>query len=146
MKWIGLKEETSILYLYYHNSTTNKVWLPFDGNTELESANPNILFVTTYIAAPFDGSVYSIQFASSASRSGTIETKFHKNADSTQTGSTLTTASWDGSNAGTTAALHPADWRFNKGDTLFISAEPSANRESISVTIVLKYNTYGISK
>ena len=122
MKWIGLKEETSIIYLYYHNSGTNKVWLPFNG------------------------SVYSIQFASSVATSGNIATEFHVNASTSKTGSTLTTDNWDGSNAGAVAALYPNDWVFSKGNTLFISANPSAARNGVNATIVLKYNTHGVSR
>ena len=146
MKWIGLKEQTSIIYLYYHNSGTNKVWLPFDGNTELEATNPDITNTPTYLTTPFDGSVYSIQFASSVATSGNIATEFHVNASTSKTGSTLTTANWDGSNAGAVAAVYPNDWTFGKGNTLFISANPSAARNGVNVTIVLKYNTYGVSR
>jgi hypothetical protein len=148
MKWIGLKEETSIIHSYYYNSGTSKVWIPFvtDGEAAL---GPLYQYPWTYIVAPFNGVVYSIQFSSSVNTSGNIETKFHKDASGTQTGSTLTTASWPTSlsgGLGPVAALYPTDWIFNKGESLFISADPSVSREAVGITIVLKYNTYGVSK
>jgi hypothetical protein len=146
MKWIGIKEECDVRYFHFHNSNTTRYFIPWSGSAEqaAPSGGLNYFYYTNYIIAPFSGSVYSMRIASNVSNEGNMVCQMHLNESATATGSDVTTATW--TEDGPIDAVYPTDWNFNAGDAIFISLNPSVARNGVSGNVVLKYNTYGVSK
>mgnify|MGYP001214297212 CR=1 FL=1 len=133
------KYHRSVYTVYFEHNNTNKTWMPIAGTGAdyPNNGDPSLEYPTTYVVAPFDGLVNSVRFNSGSATAGTIQIKFHKNASATATGTTYNIASF---NLGKSNEVLPVDWTFSKGDTLFFSMQPSANKETYNATIVITYD------
>ena len=136
---IGASSESTAYTVYFEHNGTNKTWMPIAGTAAdyPNNGDPSLEYPTTYIVAPFDGVVGSVRFNSGSATTGTIQIKFHKNADASETGSTYNIPSFG---LGKSNEVAPSDWVFSKGDTLFFSMQPSHNKETYNATIVITYD------
>jgi hypothetical protein len=133
------KHNRSVYTVYFEHNGTNKTWMPIAGTAAdyPNNGDPSLEYPTTYIVAPFDGTVESIRFNSGSATNGTIQIKFHKDADASETGSTYNIPSFG---LGKSAEIKPTNWAFSKGETLFFSMQPSHNKETYNATIVITYD------
>ena len=146
MKFIGTSELLDTKHVRWFNTGTDKFWVPFTGTTEETSTNPSYADTSNYLLAPYAGQIIYMRFASENATSGNFACEMHLNASATKTGSTITTANWDGSNNGPIAGNYIADWHFKKDDAIFISVNPTANKQGCNGIIVFKYYVNGFIK
>ena len=145
MKRVGVTEYLDTKHVAWFNTGTDKFFIPFTGTTEEVDTNPDYAETANYLLAPYPGQIVYMRFASSNATAGNFACEMHLNASSTKTGSTITTANWDGSNNGPIAGNYITDWHFKKDDAIFISVNPTANKQNCNGIIVFKYYAHGFN-
>tara|TARA_Y100000592_G_C5394144_1_gene279732 strand:- start:195 stop:635 length:441 start_codon:yes stop_codon:yes gene_type:complete len=143
MKRVGVVECLDIKHVRWFSTGTDKFWIPFTGTTEEVSVNPSYTHTSNYLLAPYAGQIVYMRFASENATAGNLALEMHLNASVTKTGGTVTTANWDNSNNGPIDGNHITDWYFKKDDAIFISANPTVNKQGCNGVIVFKYFANG---